>query len=89
MDLTLLTGLVIALGGTAATVITALAAYQKAIASRSEERNLLAICWDTFERHNKLDWLPPRARRRIREIVNGSDDDERRGTDDAEAPVDA
>ena len=83
MDLTLLTGLIIALGGTAATVITALGAYKKAVASRTEERRLLTSVWDADREitsadvgRHLLDLLPARVRRRIDGIVNQHKDND-------------
>ncbi|GAB3750025.1 hypothetical protein [Microlunatus parietis] len=87
MDLTLLTGLVVGLGGAAAGVIAALASYQKATASRTTDRSMLLIIFDTLESKGALDLLPPRVRRYLRTIAGqdstpGSDDD-------AESSVDA
>lgn len=72
MDLYLLGGLVTTLAGGVAVVVGALAAYQKATASRAEERGLLVIVWDSLEHHEALWMIPARARRRIAEIVRAA-----------------
>jgi hypothetical protein len=93
MDLTLLGGLATAVFGGVSLVIGALAAYQRATASRAEERGLLTIAWDVYDRkvrpedvgRRMLDFLPARARRRMGEIVQAEHERDDEGSQRAEA----
>jgi hypothetical protein len=83
---TMVSGIFVAAGGVAAGIITALANYQKATASRTQDRRMLLLIFDALEARNALDLLPTRVQRYLRKIA-GQDPDPR--DDDAEDSADA
>lgn len=87
MDLTLLTGLVVGLGGAVAGVIAALSSYMKATESRTKDRSMLLIIFDALDAKDALHLLPVRAQRYLRAIAGR--DTNRESDDDAEASADA